>query len=216
MPTQPDLAAPPPRLFLVTPRLARPDAAFARALALALEAADVASVLLRAAAPDLSTIVADLAPLVQGRGAALLIEGDARAAILAGADGAHVSCAAPGFEARLDEAARALQPDRILGAGGLASRDDAMSAGERNVDYVMFGDDDGLAPDALVERVAWWADIFTPPCVACAHDLAAIPALVAAGADFIALGDALWADPRGVADALKAAAAALARREPAS
>ena len=58
----------------------------------------------------------------------------------------------------------------------------------------------------IVERVAWWAEIFNVPCVGYAHDLASIGDLVRAGADFIALGDAVFADPRRAAAALHDAA----------
>ena len=86
-----------------------------------------------------------------------------------------------------------------------------MAAGEAGADYVMFGGPGGAEPDGgVVERVAWWADIFNVPCVAYAHDLGAIGDLVRAGADFIALGDAVFADPRGAAAALRDAARLIA------
>ena len=65
----------------------------------------------------------------------------------------------------------------------------------------MFGepDDEGTRPSfaAIVERVAWWAEVFEIPCVAYAGSIEEIEALCAAGADFVALGDAAFADPRG-------------------
>jgi orotidine-5'-phosphate decarboxylase len=51
---------------------------------------------------------------------------------------------------------------------------------------------------------------FNVPCVGYAHDLGAIGDLVRAGADFIALGDAVFADPRGAAAALRDAARLMA------
>jgi len=62
----------------------------------------------------------------------------------------------------------------------------------------------------IIERVAWWAEIFNLPCVGYAHDLGAIGDLVRAGADFIALGDAVFADPRGASAALHDAARLIA------
>ena len=86
-----------------------------------------------------------------------------------------------------------------------------MAAGEAGADYLMFGC--GAEPHAqIVERVAWWAEIFTVPCVGYAHNLGAIGDLVRAGADFIALGDAVFADPRGAAAALRDAARLIAPR----
>jgi thiamine-phosphate pyrophosphorylase len=96
-----------------------------------------------------------------------------------------------------------LKPDWIVGAGGLASRHDAMSAAEGGVDYVMFGEPDehGQRPsfDAVIERVSWWAEVFEAPCVAYAASIDEVAPLVTAGADFIALGDWIWRDPSCVA-----------------
>jgi thiamine-phosphate pyrophosphorylase len=126
-----------------------------------------------------------------------------------GADGAHI---AGGGEA-LAEALASLQPERIVGAGGLRSRDDAMAAGEAGADYVMFGEPrrDGFTPPLAetIERVAWWAEIFQTPCVAYAARLDDVSALAAAGADFVALGEAVWG-ASSAAQAVGAATAALA------
>ena len=76
-----------------------------------------------------------------------------------------------------------------------------MTAAEGGADYVMFGDpgSDGEAPSltATLERVRWWAEIFQTPCVAYAAHLEDVAPLAAAGADFVALGGAVWeaADP---------------------
>ena len=77
----------------------------------------------------------------------------------------------------------------------------AMTAGEADVDYLMFGEPrpDGYVPPLLttLDQTRWWADIFNVPCVAYAATLDDVWPLVEAGAEFIALGDALWTDPRG-------------------
>ena len=74
-----------------------------------------------------------------------------------------------------------------------------MAAGEAGADYVMFGEPhrDGWTPPLAetAERVAWWAEIFETPCVAYAARLDDVATLAAAGADFVALGDALWSAP---------------------
>ncbi len=86
-----------------------------------------------------------------------------------------------------------------------------MTAGEAGADYVMFGGPSGAVQHAaIVERVAWWAEIFNVPCVGYARELASIGDLVRAGFDFIALGDAVFADPRGAAAALCDAARLMA------
>jgi thiamine-phosphate pyrophosphorylase len=92
-----------------------------------------------------------------------------------------------------------------------------MTAGEGGVDYVMFGEPrpDGLLPPiaAVAERAAWWAEIFETPCVAYAPTLEALARLARTGAEFVALGDAVWDHPDGPAAAVRAALDALAARE---
>jgi thiamine-phosphate pyrophosphorylase len=200
------------RLYLLTPLLAEAEAAeFAALLGDVLSAGDVACVLARlapGAEGEAKKIVSRLIEITSRAEAALLTDNDARLAARVGADGAHVH----GPAEALDEALKSLKPERIVGAGLLRSRDDAMIAGEKGVDYVMFGEPrrDGFTPPAeqTLERVAWWAEIFEPPCVGFAAQLGDIAPLAAAGADFIALGDAVWraAEP---AEALAQAQAAL-------
>jgi thiamine-phosphate pyrophosphorylase len=189
-----------PRLYLATPPLA--DACdFLPALESALSAGDVASLLIRLAGDDPrknEEIVRALAPLAQAKGVAVLVEGSATVALRAKADGAHIS----GCGEELADAIKKLSPKHIVGAGGLELRDGAMRAGEMGVDYILFEGDD-LA--ALAERVAWWAELFTTPCVARAASLADVPRLAAAGADFVMLDDAVWTDARGPATAVAAA-----------
>jgi thiamine-phosphate pyrophosphorylase len=189
-------AAPSCRLYLITPPLGGADlAAFAPRFAEALGAGDVASALVRvapAAQGEAKRILAPLVELATARDVAALIESDARLVERVGADGAHVS----GVGVELAEALASLHPGRIVGAGGLRSRDDAMSAGEAGADYVMIGEPrrDGFTPPfaETLERTAWWAEIFQTPCVAYAGALDAAAPLTAAGADFIALCDAVW------------------------
>ena len=76
---------------------------------------------------------------------------------------------------------------------------------------------DGWTPPLTetTERVAWWAEIFETPCVAYAARLDDVATLAAAGADFVALGDALWSAPsleQAVAAAQDAARKAAAAR----
>jgi thiamine-phosphate pyrophosphorylase len=207
----PETQRPAPRLYLATPPTGEP-ARLAEPLAVALGAADVAAVLVpligddeRALLNGLKTLV----PVIQGAGAALLLEGRADLVARAGADGAHLA----GID-RFRAAVGSLKPDRIAGCSGLASRHDAMSAAEAGADYVMFGEPDpgGRRPsfEAIRERVTWWAEVFEIPCVGYATTLDEIAALAAAGADFVAVGDLVFDDSRGESVATKDAAARLA------
>jgi thiamine-phosphate pyrophosphorylase len=206
---------PAPQLYLVTEPVADP-ASIETTLRAAMDAATPAAVLLRLAASDERTqikIAKAAGGIVQPRDIALLIDSLPDLVARAGADGAHLH----GIE-DFEAAVGGLKPDRIAGAGGLASRHDAMIAAELNADYVMFGEPDarGHRPslDAILERVAWWAEVFQTPCVAYAATTEEIDALVQAGADFVALDPALWMnDPRA---ALEDIAARLTLREPAA
>jgi len=196
------------RLYLITPPLGLADLdAFAPRFAAVLAAGDVASALARVApgsAGDSKRIVARLAEIAAAADVALLVENDARLAPRAGADGAHVA----GAGAELTQALASLHPERIVGAGELRLRDDAMSAGEAGADYVMFGEPrpDGYTPpfEDTLARVDWWAEIFQTPCVGFAGTLEQAATLASAGADFVALGDAIWRAPSPEAAAAEA------------
>ncbi|MGD9658333.1 MAG: thiamine phosphate synthase [Methylocystis sp.] len=193
-----------PRLSLATPPLAE-AAGFAPALDEALAAGDVASLLIRFAGADErvnEAIVRALAPAAQEKDVAVLVAASPNVALRAGADGAHVLDCGDA----LAEAIKKLSPRYIVGAGELETRDDAMRAGEAGADYVMFSDIDRAA---LIERVAWWAELFNTPCVARAATLADVAPLVQAGADFVLLDDAVWSDARGPAAAVAEAQALL-------
>ena len=208
---------PKPRLYLMTPSIE--DAAeFAELMAAALAAGDVAAVLLRLADGDERSLInraKTLSPLVQGKDAALLIENHADLVARVGVDGAHLT----GIDA-FNDALATLKPERIAGAGGLASRHDAMIAADAGADYVMFGEPgaDGARPAIaqIEERIAWWAEVFELPCVAYAAALDEVATLVTAGADFVALGDWLWREPRHIAAQVAAAAQQLSLPETAS
>jgi thiamine-phosphate pyrophosphorylase len=143
-----------------------------------------------------------LAPAIQDKGAALLIDGHVELVARAGADGAHLT----GIAA-MEDALPTLKPDRIAGVGGLATRHDSMAAGEAGADYVLFGEPDakGQRPsiDAIAERLQWWAELFEPPCVGFAMSVDEAREFAAAGADFVLVGDCIWNDSRDATVALR-------------
>lgn len=201
---------PAPRLYLATPVVDDPASLLAELPGL-LASADVAAVLLRLKQTDQRTMISTikaLAPPVQKAGAALLVDGHAELVARGGADGAHLASLAA-----FEEAAGSLKPDRIAGVGGLATRHDSMSAGETGADYVLFGEPDekGQRPSsqAIAERLDWWAELFEPPCVGFAMSLEEAYDFAASGADFVLVGDFIWADPRGPKAALTEADAAI-------
>src|SRR3954471_3052786 len=191
------------RLYLVTPPLG--DAgAVADDLAAALNATDIAAVLLRFDAGDERATIAQIEALrilIQSNGAALLLDGRSGLVARTQCDGAHLT----GIDT-FTAATAALKPSYIAGCGGLTTRHDAMLAGEAGADYVMFGepDRDGRRPgvDAVLERVTWWAETLTIPCVGYAASLDEVEALAQAGADFVAIGEALWRGGAGAVEAV--------------
>jgi len=197
-----------PRLYLATPVVDDPQALIASLPGL-LAAADVAAVLVRLKMADQRSMISRIKALagpIQNAGAALLLDGqvlDGHLELVArsGADGAHLT----GLAA-LEEALPTLKPDRIAGVGGLATRHDSMTAGELGADYVLFGEPDakGQRPsmEAIAERLQWWAELFEPPCVGFASSREEACEFAAAGADFVLIGDFVWADSRGAAPAL--------------
>lgn len=206
-----------PSLYLVTPLVTEPDAIVA-SIAEACRSGAVAAVLVRLAGANERTLVnriKAIAPAAQAHGAALLVGGDVEFDLVTiagrgGADGVHVSTASD-----LRALRERLADGRILGTGGLRTKHDAMAAGEAGADYVMFGEPkpDGFVPplEGVIERAQWWAEIFATPCVAFAPTLADVATLAATGAEFVAVGDAVWRHPAGAQAAVDEVQALLLR-----
>jgi thiamine-phosphate pyrophosphorylase len=201
-----------PRLYLVTAPVESP-AGLPADLDAVLAREAVAAVLLRLAPADersLTNLIKTVAKTVQDAGTALIVAGHVELVGRAGADGAHL-----GDIKALQSALPHLKPDRIAGAGGLVTRHDAMTAAEAGADYVMFGEPDGRGQrpgfSAVLDRVEWWSPLFQVPCVGYADNGEEVDALVAAGAEFVAVGPWVFADPRGLGAALADLSVRLAR-----
>lgn len=209
-----DAADIPCRLCLVTP----PDyesVAFARKLADAVAAGDIASVIITAplARPEEFQKAAEaLVPVAMTRGAAALIHNDTRICQRVKADGVHID----GGIADLRAARESLGERKIVGSGGLRSRHEALEAGETNPDYIFFGRLDGdTAPGifpAALDLAGWWSSVTVIPAIVMGGAaIASVEEARAAGVGFVALSGAIWDDPRGpgtaVAEALERLAA---------
>ena len=194
-----------PRLILMTaPFLGAEAPVLAAKLAAAAEVADIASVVLSLAPGVDDKALAPLVRFAEAHDVALLIQDDSSRAARASFDGVHMGAGADG----LRDATKALQPKKIVGAGGLDSRDEAMEAGETGADYVMFGESGAHGP--AVSLVEWWAEVMELPCAGYAHTLDKVAAFARVGADFIALAPELWMGEAGIEPAWRAAQEALA------
>lgn len=196
------------RLYLITPETL--DPAFPATLAAALDAGDVAAVRLQLPGADSATLRAaaeSLRPIVQSRGVAFIIGADAALAAATGSDGVHLKPSdMPAAQARK------LIGDLQLGVFCGASRDQAMDAGDAGADYIAFGPfgaDTESSP--APELIAWWSELMELPVVAeGAITVENCASLVQAGADFLAVGAAIWNNPAGPAAAVRAMNAAIA------
>ena len=138
-----------------------------------------------------------LRPIAQYRDVAVLLRDREGLAAATGCDGVVLS--ESGRYAR----ARQTVGDRgIVGVYAGTSRHEAMVAAERGADFV------GLAGETAMVR--WWAELMEVPGVAFSEASADWTDLARAGADFVAVGDALWTHPAGPEEAIAVASEAVA------
>ena len=192
--------APPPRrepceLYLISPQ--EVGGAFPDRLRAAVSGGPVAAFQLRVKDIDphaLATLAEPLQRICGDAGVAFFVNDSVAMAKRLGADGVHLGQS----DGDAREARDILGPSIQIGVTCHDSRHLAMDAGEKGADYVAFGafyetttkpSDYCPAPQLL----SWWSSLFEIPCVAIGGitpDNAA--PLVAAGADFIAVCQAVW------------------------
>ncbi|WEK04879.1 MAG: thiamine phosphate synthase [Candidatus Devosia phytovorans] len=185
-----------PQLYLITPANADLET-FPKALMTVLSEAEFAALLVTRGTlgPDAyAKLAAKLVNIGQGAGCAVLVEDDVALVKKIGADGVHITTGAED----LADAVAALKPSMIVGAGNVASRHDAMTAGEMDIDYVAFTDPD---------LAQWWAETFEVPGVLIRPE-AKPGAADALGSEFLALSDSIWTAP-SPAEAIRAIVADL-------
>lgn len=196
------------QIYLVTPQFEDRDA-FASLFEKAVSDGSVSAVLIapRQAGDASDTYQNDcklLAPIAQKFGAAVMTMNDTQVSGRANADGIHLTSNLK----ELKEVASRFQPQRIVGAGSIHGKHDAMEKGEALPDYLLFGDpfesEDSNHQEAI-ELASWWADLFEVPCVAMGgNSEASIAEAVATGADFIGIRQFAWQHPEGPEAAIKA------------
>lgn len=205
------------RLVLILPE-GEDLAARAAMLEGALKGGDVASVILPQYGLDdgqFQKHAEALVPIVQQAGAAALVAGDTRVAGRAKADGIHVT----GGLQELGEAVEKFTPKLIVGGGNATDRHRALEIGEVRPDYIFFGKIGGdIKPDAHPKNLAlaeWWASMVEIPCIVLGGtDPQSALAVAEAGAEFVALDKAVFADPAQAPHVVAAVNALLDEKAP--
>ena len=196
------------RLYLISPpKLSAAN--FITPLREALAGGDVASFQLRLkdAEDDAIRRAADLLrPIIQAHGAAFILNDRPDLAAELGCDGVHVGQ----DDASYADARAAMGPSRIVGVTCHDSRHLAVEAAEAGADYVAFG---AFFPtrtkepktQADIALLNWWSDVMVVPAGAIGGiTVANAPALVEAGADFLAVSAGVWEHAEGPEAAVKA------------
>ncbi|KAB7648739.1 thiamine phosphate synthase [Polymorphobacter fuscus] len=206
-------ARPACQLYVVSPP-AIVVAEFADHLRAALQGGPVAAFQLRLKdVPDADVLraCAALLPICQAHDVAFLLNDRADLAKAAGADGVHLGQSDGGIK----DARALLGPEAQIGRTCHDSRHLAMEAGEEGADYVAFGAfyETTTKPShyrPAPEILTWWTTISQLPCVAIGGITPANAApIVAAGADFVAVVNAVWQHPDGPGAGVRAFEAVL-------
>ncbi|GAA0730404.1 thiamine phosphate synthase [Sphingomonas japonica] len=203
---------PPCQLYLISPLDV--SGGFADRLIRALDAGPVAAFQFRVKGIDQHKAAALAEPLQRicaDAEVAFIVNDDVALAKRLGADGVHLGQS----DGDPRDARAALGPTAQIGVTCHDSRHLAMEAGEAGADYVAFGafyptttKDVRHVPDPVI--LSWWATMFEIPAVAIGGITPdnARP-LVEAGADFIAVCNAVWGGDE--ADAVRRFGEAIAR-----
>ncbi|MEO5937487.1 MAG: thiamine phosphate synthase [Sphingomonas sp.] len=190
-----DMRRPPCQLYLVSPLDV--TGGFADRLARALDVGPVAAFQFRVKDVDqheAARLAEPLQRLCADREVAFIVNDSVSLAKRLGADGVHLGQG----DGDPREARAALGPDVQIGVTCHDSRHLAMEAGDAGADYVAFGafyptttKQTEHRPDPVI--LSWWSALFELPSVAIGGITPANAApLVAAGADFIAVSNAVW------------------------
>ncbi|HEY9011004.1 MAG TPA: thiamine phosphate synthase [Devosia sp.] len=174
------------QIFLIAPDNTE-TAPFLARLKAVLEAHEVSALLLprgSRAENAYKDFAKKVIPVAQDAGVAVLLEGSPGLVKMLNADGLHITGA--DVEAAR-EAVEALRPKMIVGVGDVTTRDAAMSLGELEVDYILFGPLSGPTKPAAREMARWWAETMEIPSVLSDPE-ATFEAFDAEGCEFIGLG----------------------------
>jgi thiamine-phosphate pyrophosphorylase len=207
-------ARPDCQLYLVSP--SELDAGFADRLEAAFAGGPVAAFQLRLKGHDDHSIARAAEPLQRicaDHDVAFIVNDSVGLAKRLGADGVHLGQS----DGDAREARELLGPGVQIGVTCHDSRHLAMEAGEAGADYVAFGAFFPTSTKEVLHRpepsiLGWWSALFEIPCVAIGGITPANGrSLVEAGADFLAVSNAVWGHEDGPGAAVRAFQDILAR-----
>jgi thiamine-phosphate pyrophosphorylase len=192
----------PARLYLISPQ--QVGGVFPDRLKAALDPGLAAAFQLRVKDVDeheLARLAEPLLRLCADADVAFIVNDSIALAKRLGADGVHLGQS----DGDIREARALLGASAQIGKTCHDSRHLAMDAGEAGADYVAFGafyptttKPSDYRPDPLI--LTWWSAVFEIPCVAIGGITAAnARPLVEAGADFVAVCQAVWGHPNPAA-----------------
>ena len=192
----------PCQLYLISPQDV--GGSFPDRLKAALAGGDVAAFQLRVKDVDsheLARLAEPLQRICSDADVAFIVNDSVSLARRLDADGVHLGQS----DGDPREVRAILGPSKQIGVTCHDSRHLAMAAGEAGADYVAFGafyptttKPSEHRPDPAI--LSWWATLFEIPCVAIGGITPEnAPPLIAAGADFLAVCNAVWGrdDPAG-------------------
>lgn len=195
------------QLYLITPpKIDLP--VFADTLAETLDGGAVACVQLRlkdASDDDVRRACEKLCPIVQDRDIAFVLNDRPDIAREMDCDGVHIGQ----DDTPYAQAREIVGPSAIVGVTCHDSKHLAMVAGEQGADYVAFGaffptDTKETKTQADPSLLHWWSTMFEVPCVAIGGITTEnAPALIEAGADFLAVCGGVWQHQKGPIEAVK-------------
>ena len=209
------MPAPDCRLYLITPPRIDDLAAFSTALEAALTAGDVAALQVRlkdVSEADIERVVRAVTPIAHAHGAAVILNDNPDLAARLGCDGVHVGQ----DDASCRDARKIMGAKAMIGVTCHDSRHLAMEAAEAGADYVAFGaffptETKDAPSQAEPDILTIWQETMQIPCVAIGGITPEnCRALVAGGADFLAVSAGVWSHPGGPAAAVKAFEAEIA------
>lgn len=185
----------PCKLYLISPQ--EVGGSFPDRLKAALEPGLASAFQLRVKGVDehaLAGLAEPLQRICADAGVAFIVNDNMALAKRLGADGVHLGQS----DGEVREARDLLGPAAQIGKTCHDSRHFAMEAGEAGADYVAFGafyptttKPSNYRPDRSI--LTWWSTVFEIPCVAIGGITPANAApLVGAGADFLAVVQAVW------------------------